>query len=63
MGFFICVIGMVMIVEGFPYFTFPERMREMLRHIAGLPDATLRKIGFALMAGGLLLAYLGKCGF
>lgn len=60
MKFFLCVIGMVMIVEGLPYFAFPERMRTVLRQVTSLPDATLRGIGFALMAGGLLLAYLGK---
>ena len=27
MEFFLCVIGMVMIIEGFPYFTFPEKMK------------------------------------
>ncbi len=27
MEFFLCVIGMVMIVEGLPYFAFPEKMK------------------------------------
>ena len=28
MKFFLCVIGMVMIVEGLPYFAFPAKMEE-----------------------------------
>ena len=30
MKFFLCVIGMVMIVEGLPWFAFPEKMKRML---------------------------------
>ena len=31
MEFFLCVLGMVLVVEGLPYFGFPEKMREMMR--------------------------------
>lgn len=62
MEFFLCVIGVVMIVEGLPYFAFPEQMKEMMGKIRELPDDTLRKIGFGLMLAGLALAYFGKMG-
>ncbi len=58
MKFFFCVIGMVMIVEGLPYFIAPHRMREMVTVILQMPEATLRRFGFFLMAAGLAVVYL-----
>ncbi|MFW6335313.1 MAG: DUF2065 domain-containing protein [Desulfosalsimonas sp.] len=60
MEFFLSVIGMVMIIEGLPYFAFPDRMKEMMQKILELPDSGLRRFGFLLMAAGLLLTYLGR---
>ncbi|MFO7840147.1 MAG: DUF2065 domain-containing protein [Desulfosalsimonadaceae bacterium] len=60
MEFFLCVLGMVMIVEGLPYFTFPARMKEMMRKVLEMPEAGLQKFGFVLMIAGLLLVYIGK---
>jgi uncharacterized protein len=60
MKYFLCVIGMVMIIEGLPYFGFPDKMKAMMRHILELPDETLRKFGFVLMVTGLLIVYLGR---
>ncbi|MFH1103316.1 MAG: DUF2065 domain-containing protein, partial [Pseudomonadota bacterium] len=31
MDFFLCVIGMVLVVEGLPYFVFPEKMKSWVR--------------------------------
>ena len=60
MKFFLCVIGMVMIIEGIPYFGFPENMKQMMQKILSLPDDVLRKFGLGLMIVGLVLVYLGK---
>lgn len=60
MSFFLCVMGMVMIVEGAPYFIFPERVKPWLEKIIETPDATLRRIGLGLMAVGLVLVYFGR---
>ena len=57
MKFFLCVVGMVMIVEGLPYFAFPEKMKEMVQIIAGQENSRLRRFGFILMAGGLGVVY------
>lgn len=57
MKFFFCVIGMVMIVEGLPYFAFPGKMKEMVRLITGLDDANLRRFGFVLMLAGFCIVY------
>jgi uncharacterized protein len=60
MKFFLCVIGMVMFIEGLPYFGFPAKMKTMMRHMLELPDETLRKFGFVLMAAGLAIVYIGR---
>ena len=60
MKFFLCVIGMVMIIEGLPYFGFPDRMKQMMKSVIQIPDDALRKFGFVLMLCGLGLVYIGK---
>ena len=60
MSFFLCVIGMVMIVEGLPYFAFPDKMKALVIKVLDLPDGSLRKFGMALMIVGLWLVYMGK---
>ena len=49
MKFFLCVLGMVMVIEGLPYFAFPEKMKFWIEKILELSDGTLRKFGFVLM--------------
>jgi uncharacterized protein len=56
--FFLCVIGMVMIVEGLPYFAFPDKMKATVQMILTLDTAILRRFGFFLMILGLGLVYL-----
>ena len=58
MKFFLCVIGMVMIVEGLPYFAFPDKMKATVQMILTLDTAILRRFGFFLMIAGLGLVYL-----
>lgn len=60
MDFFLCVLGMVMIIEGLPYFAFPERMKTWVSKILEMPDGWLRRFGAVLMLAGLCLVYLGK---
>lgn len=60
MEFFLCVIGMVMFIEGFPYAAFPEKMKVWIKSILELPPGTLRGFGLVMMLTGLLLVYAGK---
>ncbi|CAB1076403.1 hypothetical protein D1AOALGA4SA_4199 [Olavius algarvensis Delta 1 endosymbiont] len=60
MKFFLCVVGMVMIIEGLPYFAFPEKMKIWIQKVAQTPDGSLRRFGLVLMAFGLVLVYLGR---
>lgn len=58
MKFFFCVMGMVMIVEGLPYFISPNKMRQMVTMILQMPEGTLRRFGFFMMLAGLVVIYL-----
>ena len=49
-----------MIVEGIPYFIFPEKMKGWMVKIIEMHEGALRLIGFTLMLAGLLLVYLGR---
>ena len=60
MKFFLCVIGMVMVVEGFPYFAFPQKMKFVIQKVIEMPDKALQKFGFVLMLVGICLVFLGK---
>lgn len=60
MNFFLCVIGMTMIIEGIPYFAFPEKIKLIVLKVIEMPDNALRTFGFLLMLAGLGLVYLGK---
>jgi uncharacterized protein YjeT (DUF2065 family) len=51
---------MVMIIEGLPYFAFPEKMKFWIQKIAETPDGSLRKFGVGLMVLGLVLVYFGR---
>ena len=58
--FFISVLGMVLIVEGLPYFAFPNRIKAFLVSILEAPESLLRAAGFMAMVLGLILVYLGR---
>jgi uncharacterized protein YjeT (DUF2065 family) len=62
MELFLCVIGMVMIVEGLPYFGFPEKMKQLMQFVQQQDDSTLRIMGGALMLVGLLILLLARGG-
>ncbi len=62
MKFFLCVMGMVMIVEGLPYFAFPAKMRQMVAMMLGLDNNTLRRFGLFMMLSGLGVVYLAMGG-
>jgi uncharacterized protein YjeT (DUF2065 family) len=62
MEFFLCVLGMVLVVEGLPYFGFPDKMREMMRFLEEQDDTTLRTMGGALMVIGLVILFLARRG-
>ena len=60
MKFLLSVLGMVMILEGLPYFAFPERIKTWLVRVSEMPAAHLRTFGFIAMCAGMALVYLGQ---
>jgi hypothetical protein len=50
---------MVLVLEGLPYFAFPEKIKSLYVKIQEASDANLRMFGFLAMVFGLLLVYFG----
>lgn len=60
MEYFLCVIGMVLFLEGLPYAAFPNKMKQWLVTLLEMPTAQLRPMGFVFMIVGLCLVFLGR---
>jgi len=58
MKLLLCLLGLVLIVEGLPYFAFPGKMKKLVSTIQKIPDSNLRVMGFFAIIVGLLIAYL-----
>lgn len=56
----VVILGVVMIVEGIPWFLSPPGARRVLSQIFRLDDRILRLMGLAFMLSGLLIVYLAK---
>ena len=54
------MFGMVLVVEGLPYFGFPERMRELMRFLQEQDDTALRTMGGVLMLVGLVILFIAR---
>ena len=55
-----CLIGLVLFVEGLPYFISPGKMKKWMLTIQEIPDPHLRAMGIIAMTLGLLIAYFFK---
>lgn len=53
-----CLIGLVLIVEGLPYFAFPGKMKKWMSTVQEIPDPHLRAMGLLAMGAGLFIAYV-----
>jgi len=60
MKFFLSVVGMILIIEGLPYFAFPEKIKAWLIKVISIPASQLRTFGFLAMCLGMALVYLGQ---
>lgn len=58
--FLVIVLGVVLIIEGIPWFLSPRRTKRMLSELFQMNDNSLRGIGFVFMLAGLLLVYLAR---
>jgi uncharacterized protein YjeT (DUF2065 family) len=60
LNYFLSVLGLILVIEGLPYFAFPETFKKWLMQISSIPDAQLRLLGFLGMVTGILLLYLAR---
>ena len=60
MKFFLCVVGLVLIIEGIPYFAFPDKIKFYLMKLQNVPEENLRILGLIAMIAGLILVYFGR---
>lgn len=52
--------GLVLVLEGIPWFLSPQRVRILLADLARLPDGVLRGCGLLAMVLGLILVWAGR---
>ena len=60
MEYFLSVLGLVLVIEGFPYFCFPDKVKLLAEKIKEIEDRTLRVFGFILMIVGLMVLFITK---
>jgi uncharacterized protein YjeT (DUF2065 family) len=60
MEYFLCVLGMVFIIEGLPYFAFPEKIKSYIMKLQEMPNSVLRILGLSAIITGLILIYFGR---
>ena len=58
MELFISAIGLLLIIEGLPYFINPNGMKGMARYLMTVETKNLRIGGFVMMTCGLAILYV-----
>ncbi len=52
------LLGVLLVIEGIPYFAFPKKVKEWALVLQEIPDKQLRIIGIAAMVFGLMVLFL-----
>ncbi len=60
MELLLTVLGLLLVIEGIPWFLSPRRFKAMLASIIEADDIFLRLGGLVAMLFGLLLVYLAR---
>lgn len=60
MSYFLSVLGLVLIIEGIPYFAFPEKMKSLLAKIPMMQTSSLRVFGIVAIIIGLILILISR---
>jgi uncharacterized protein YjeT (DUF2065 family) len=60
MKLFFLLIGLILVLEGLPYFAFPDKMKTWMKKVQEVSDAHLRIMGFVAMCIGLIIVYVFK---
>lgn len=54
------ILGAVLVLEGLPYFLFPDKLKSFYKQIEKTDPNTLRTIGFVTLVVGLLIVYIAR---
>ncbi|MFQ5465796.1 MAG: DUF2065 domain-containing protein [Thermodesulfobacteriota bacterium] len=57
MAFVLTVLGVVLILEGLPYFVFPARLKAWAQAMQDLPERSLRIMGLLTVVAGFVILY------
>lgn len=60
LAYFLCVIGMVFIIEAVPYILFPKGLKLAARHIDKIPVIWIQITGLLCALAGLVIVYFGR---
>lgn len=60
MAYFLCVLGMVFVIEGLPYIICPGRVKFVARQIQTMSDKNLQRFGLIAAFVGVGIVYFGK---
>ena len=52
------LVGLIFILEGLPYLTFPEAMQKWLHQLMEMKPVQLRMVGLLAVGIGLLICYV-----
>jgi len=58
MKFIFFLIGIILVIEGIPYFAFPDKMKIWMVTLLKIPNRSLRISAFLAICTGLMLVYL-----
>lgn len=61
MELLLTVVGLMLVIEGIPWFLSPCRFKTLLMSVIEASDVFLRLIGLGAMLLGLFLVYLAHC--
>jgi uncharacterized protein YjeT (DUF2065 family) len=57
---FLSAVGLLLILEGAPYFAAPDRMKALMAQVSEAPPSVLRLMGLLAMAAGAAVLYLAR---
>lgn len=60
LAYFLCVIGMVFIVEAVPYTLFPRYLKLAAKRIDKMPEMWIQIAGLICALSGLAIIYFGR---
>ena len=53
-------LGLAFVIEGAPYFLFPDRLGALLRQLEEVGPRALRSLGLLIMLAGVALLLIGR---